>query len=249
VLERYNLSMVLSHRLQLGRPDTNNSNVHKAFAEADAIICNILSDKFQEFSTNVLFKNCKPDCNIVSFVPPCCACWWPVAPYWGEEGVVWSMGLGISEEEMIKMFLNGSFYCEFPIRFKDQIDRLAFRERNRDVKISDFIKRHYKDFKMFFTINHPTFNLVAYIVDCCLAELGFKQLGEEHSLSLPVNHAGFGNHYPETDYEWDFYGFRYPKRYTNELGGPNVFYPHLIGEVITRRMMEPVRFCDPEDDY
>lgn len=250
VTDQLDIILLFTHRMQLTGPSANNRLVWALFSKSDFVIANVLSHKFGVFSTDALFPHCRPDCRIVSFVPPCCACWWPVASHFGEEPVAAYMDQGLSAEAMTERFRAGTFDSLFAYRYKDQIERLAFRERNRDVKISDFIVRRHKAHKMFFTTNHPTFNLIAYITDECLSRIGFKLHGEDHALSLPVNHAGFGNHWPESDYEWAFYGFEYLKRFDQDYGGPNAYYSALIQRTVERRKALTVaEYNDSEDDY
>ena len=113
--------------------------------------------------------------------------------------------------------------------------------------------RHYKTHKMFFTFNHPSFHLISYVMDECLGKLGFTQFGEDHSLSVPVNLSNFGGHYTETDYEWDFYKFEYPKRYVDSNSGArgtaSQYYSRVICESIARILKRKgPMYLDLEDD-
>ncbi len=251
VLEKCYLHMLFTHRQALNRPHSNNRFVWSLFSEADLVIWNVLGPKFNEQSTDVLGKHLQADAKVVSFVPPCFAAFFAVAEFFGEEGVIEYLVAGRTVENIIALFRDGQFECQFKWRFKDQIDRLAFRERERDVKLSAFVQRHFKQHKLFLTVNHPAFPTLAYLVDECLGILGFKQLGEDHSISREVNEANFGAHLPETHYEFEYFGFTYPLRFQNERGGVDAYYSALISDTAARwkaRGGVPA-FNDPNDDY
>ena len=251
VLDRYYLHCLMTHRMSLARPESNNRLVHAMFAEADAVIWNVLGPKFEEQSTDVLGKYLKADAQVVSFVPPCFAAFWPIAEFFGEEGVVEYLVAERTAEDIIAIFRSGRFECQFAWRFKDQIERLAFREKDRDVKLSAFVSRNYINHKLFLTVNHPTYPTVAYIVESCLGYLGFKELGEDHCLAREVNECGFGAHLPETDYEFRHYGFKYPLRFPNERGGADAYYTALIRDAALRWKARGggLHYTSKEDDY
>ncbi len=65
-----------------------------------------------------------------------------------------------------------------------------------------------------------------------LGKLGF--LSSETWAGVLTNHAAFHNHFPETHYEWDHFGFEYPRRWEREWGGPDRFYPDIIRKAYAR---------------
>ncbi len=234
VMDQCYLHMFFSHRATLGAPESNNRLVHSIFGAADYIIWNDLAENFGCFSTAVLGKHCKTGVQIVSFVPPSCACFWPICEHHGEIGVVDYLDAGCNVNEIIERFLAGKFNYQYESRFQSQIDRLRYREAHRDVKISSYVLRHLKTHRMFFTYNHPSFHLIAYIVENCLGYLGFKELPEEHSLEVPQNLAAFGNHYPDHSSSFNFFSFAYPMDFARERGGANIYYPTVINEAAAR---------------
>lgn len=251
VLDGYYLHYLMTHRMALTRPASDNRLIKAMFANADLVIWNVLGSKFQEQSTEVLGKHLKPEARVVSFVPPCFAAFWPIAEFFGEEGVVAYLEAGKNVEEIIELFRSGRFDCKFELRFKDQIERLAFREADRDVKLSAFIQRNYVNHKLFLTVNHPAYPTVAYIVENCLGYLGFKEKGEAHCLAREVNEAEFGAHLPETNYEFAYYGFKYPLRYPKERGGADAYYTALIKDAAARWKARGggLHYTDKADDY
>jgi hypothetical protein len=251
VLDDCYLHMLFTHRMDCNREVSNNRLVWSMFANADLIIWNVLDAKFGQRSTEVLGKHCKPDVKIVSFVPPSCACWWPVTEFHGEQPVESAVDEGQSLDEIIANFSAGKLNYHYSYRFESQIARLAHRECNRDVGLSDYVMRHYKTHRMFFTFNHPSFHVISYLADQCLGKLGFKMLGEGHSLTVGVNEANMGNHYPDHPSMWEFYGFEYPMDLARERGGWQLYYPQVIREAANRyaaRNHQPA-YDDLESDY
>lgn len=252
VLAEYNVHVLMTHRLQLDPVATNNRLTWSCFKNADLIIWTRLPEKFGAFSTVQLEKHCKPSCKTVDFTPPTFASFWPVAEFFGEEAVQEYMLAGKTADEMVELFKAGHFDCHFRSRWPEQCQALEYRERNREVKILEYMKRHFRTHKMLFTTNHPGGHLVGWIVDESLGRLGFKQLGEEHTLlEVPTSLHGFGeHHFPETDYEFSFYKFIYPKQFTSWGGGPEQYYENLIRKTLERRSkLKKPEVIDREADY
>lgn len=252
VLDGFYLHIFFSHRAALNAPGSNNRLVHAVFSAADLIIWNDLAlEKFGAYSTDVLGKHCKTDVKIVSFVPPSCACWWPLTEHHNEGSVIAYLEAGKTVEQITVIFLAGYFNYDYEARFKSQIERLQYREAHRDVKISAYIMRHYRTHRQFLTYNHMSFHLASYIAEEALGCLGFRQNNEDHSLNVGWNEAQFGNSYPDHQSMWDFYKFEYPMDLARERGGPDLYYPTVIREAAARweaRSRQPV-FDDKSNDY
>lgn len=229
VLDKYHCVILFTHRLLLHRGFFSLEFVHGVFKHADLVITNPMNPKFEELSTIPLLPLCKPDCKIATFVPPSVSSFWPVVEVFGEEPIAKAILAGLTCEQTIGQFMTGKLDCLFDYRYQSQMERLKLREKDCDVAISGFIDNHLKTHKMFFTSNHPTFHLAAYIVEQLLHKLNLSMArGADWALSMPVNGAGFSNHHPETDYEWRHYGFTYPQRWEKEWGGAAKFYPEVI---------------------
>lgn len=243
--------MLITHRMAMNRDTSDNRLVHAVMGNADFLIYNVLSEKFGVFSTNVLLKHMKSDLKLCSFVPPSCACWWPVTEHYGEEPVQMAIDEGLKVEEIVALYKAGTLDWKFQYRFQTQIDGLRHRERLRDVQLSAYVMRHYKMHRMFFTYNHPSFHVIAYLTDECLGHLGFKQLGEDHSLAVGQNEAKMGNHYPDHTAMWEFYKFSFPMEFQHERGGADAYYPQVIRDIAARyeARQKKAAYVDPEDDY
>lgn len=236
VLEACSVNILFTHRLLLRRGFFSLEWVQALFGHADKLLCNLMSPKFQELSTVNLLPSCKVACKVVSFVPPSFAALWPVVRHFGEEPVAKGLLAGKSAADMIAEFHVGTLDCMFGDRYEQQMARLRKKEETCDVRITDFMERHLKTTKLYFCSNHPSYNLIAHITNKSLGWLGFSMKEDAHALAVPTNGANFHNHWPESNLEWEHYGFEYPQRYTADWGGASKFYPAVIEEsVMTMR--------------
>ncbi len=117
--------------------------------------------------------------------------------------------------------------CQFEKRFKHDAARMFERETSSDLLATRFVIDNFKRQKMFFTPNHPTMAVIGFMVDQFLNRLGHPLMGEEHALSLPLMTDVGENHYPETDYEFNHYGFQYPMRYADNMGGRKFYHSEI----------------------
>jgi hypothetical protein len=71
---------------------------------------------------------------------------------------------------------NELFKPEFILRNVDNgLAELARRESTLDVKITDFIKKYYTKRQLFYSMNHPTAELLFFMIDSILNILGLPQ--------------------------------------------------------------------------
>lgn len=233
VLEDYLIVILYNHLLINARPHFDLNLLQLIMGRAAVVITNPFSEKFGDLSLHSLMVHYDPRTQTdITFVPPSVSHYWPVSEHFGEEPVArYIYNDGTTANEMIDQYLRGRFICMFSERSKRQMDRLGLRGQNCDVQINKFIHDHQKTHKMFFTSNHPTFHLIGHIMDGCLKLIGYDAKGDDFNLALPTNGGEMRNHNPETQYEWDFYEFQYPRRYTTDWGGENMFYPAIIKRV------------------
>jgi hypothetical protein len=104
-----------------------------------------------------------------------------------------------------------------------------------DIGLSEFIARNFKTHKLFFTENHPTFSIVAWIGSRIMKLLGLVHEEEDHILLHSGDRLGTWNVWPETRYEFDHYGFQYPLRYANtQCWGGVEWYHGQIAKICDR---------------
>jgi hypothetical protein len=83
---------------------------------------------------------------------------------------------GFSAEEIVDIISKDDFLSETEIkhRMKASLDELKFRESKVDVKISDYIEKHYKDDVLFYLPNHPCDSVIKVYINRILTFLGYE---------------------------------------------------------------------------
>lgn len=238
LLEKFQWMILYTHRLLLHRGKFNLDLIHAIFSKADTIITNPMNPRFEELSTIPLLKYATG--HVAKFVPPSVAAFWPVIEYFGEQPVAKAMVKGDSLEKIQSDFSSGKLDCCFEERYGHQLQRLRMREEDCDAKLSSFIEAHLQSHKLFFTTNHPTFTVIAQLMESCLSKLGYEW--KIDPLSVPMNAANFTHHFPETAYEWGYYNFNYPIRWPEDRGGSK-FYLDAI-ELIYKKITDPQSVID-----
>lgn len=81
-----------------------------------------------------------------------------------------------SEEEIISEISKEDFISELEIRngVLKSLQELKHREVEVDVKISDYIEKHYKEEQLFYSPNHPCEELMKVYIDRILEFLGYE---------------------------------------------------------------------------
>jgi len=205
--------------------------VEAAWRKADAVLFTPIGESYGPFSSEHLLRMVKPDCKTVAFTGPNQGCWWPVCELVGEHGAINLFNEGLNPDQVIDRFRDKKFDPKFDLRFAEQMAFLKGKQSFGSIRLTEFIQAHYRTHKLFFTFNHPTYNVLAFCADCALALMGMIPMGDEHSLSLPLDSISLGDIYPETHYEFEHYNLRYPMRYT---AGSEAFYERKIHEAYAR---------------
>lgn len=252
-LDDFHVNYILINQLMLDPSESINRMTRGLIAHADLMWDNNFADKFGPFSNSQMLVSAKPELRRWSFVPPTCACWWPISYPFGEDGVVYHMKQGMNANGIIDQFRRGTFNPCFPQRYATQMANLQLREKRHDVIISDFVQQHFHEVKCWSSFNHPTYHLIALIVERLIAKMNVTTLGAiSMAMSVPTNAANMGHAYPETDLEWNYYEFQYPQRYTTDRGGASVWYPDQIRQSYAKQRALLDRgekdYVNPEDD-
>lgn len=226
---RFNVTAILIHVATNEPAASRDPRFVQAFQEADFVVYHPLRrEKFGEFSTDALLAHCKPTCVKIGIPSPSISCFWPITEYFGLEPVLALKRAGLTAEQVISCFENRSgFDPMFWPRWSQGVGRILLKEQSCDVKIADFVIRNQQRTKLWLTFNHPTYRLIAYMVEQCLARMDGEARDEDFVLQLPMNAYGFTHNFPETQYEWDYFGFTYPMTIRKDRGGPE-WYRQLI---------------------
>lgn len=193
------------------------------FNRADVLVYNPVGANYQNYSDQVVLRYLKIEAKALSYSGQHAGCWWVITPLFGEDCVHDYFNDGLSEEDVWKKLNNGTFDPQFQKRFDVQMAWLKGNESGTDAGSESFIRDHYRECKMWMTLNHPSYNVVGHICDNLMEKIGFKSLGVDHALSLPSDRCMLSDQYPETHYEFDYYKFKYPMKYQNGHGGMPFF--------------------------
>lgn len=231
VRAQYNVSAILIHVAAEDPNARRDPLLIKTFREADFLLDHPLaSEKWAGMRSQDI--GLKSTCGAFAMESPQASCFWPFVrgPVLGELPARAMLDTGAEAEEIIRAFDAGEMECYFAERFAADLVRMSERDAKSDLKVAQFVHSHYRNVKMFFTQNHPTMPVLAWMMDQFLSKLGHPSLGEEVSLALPLDTMPGENHYPETAYEWDHYGLTYPRKYERNMGGRE-HYHQIIKEI------------------
>ena len=224
---QYNLSAAIVHIALDSKVALQDRRFMDAFHNADFLLYHPLHhEKWKGLRPDEI--GLKPSCLRVSMESPQFSAAWPLHSVGtGEMPVRHMVKMGFEEGEIIRAFDSGGLDPMFDVRFKEDCERMRERDLGTDLKGSDFVEFYFKKQKMFFTPNHPTMPVLGFMVDQFLGKLGHPEKGALHALGLPLKTDEGDNHYPETRYEFNHYGFEYPRRYEHNMGGKEFYHREI----------------------
>ncbi|ERT04243.1 nucleotide-diphospho-sugar transferase family protein [Lyngbya aestuarii BL J] len=163
--------------------------------DAKLFIYQPLDDKYGELSTNSILSRLPSECICISLPRLYFKGYWPqhgANPYskitgdiqslfsYGDTNLNQMIEEGVPKEEIIQRINKLDFY-----NHEDLIDNLEYtlneiskREEYTDVKISEFIRQNYKNYRLFHTINHPTDMVGREVANQILQILNMPKLSE-----------------------------------------------------------------------
>lgn len=234
---KFSVDVLYIHVLELdGCSDLAGSEYERCFRDANFIATNCFTPKWNNIGFERLMQvSGKARTSVFTWPPPNFTALWPVCEHLGTHGVDKMLKSGATRKDIIQAFKNGTFDPCFEARWDEQIGRLVNIDLGCDIKISGFMQRNHKKQKMFFTANHPTFNLVAWIGSQLMTRIGCNGASEDECVTIPHDTLGTWNTWPETKYEFAHYGFEYPMRYEHtEHWGGQEWYHSQIAKICLR---------------
>lgn len=198
--------------------------MRRVFQLADILLTYNMGPRHGTMALERIRNFIRPDCRIITWTAPNFSAMSPVnGGYCGAIGVLKAMQDGLTEAEIIQQYQQGLFDPLFGIRWAIEIGRLKDRDDTHDVKLADFIIKHHKTHKLFTGYNHPTMTTCACLGSQMIGLLGHAQDTEEKILSYNYMEGALEGE-PETDYEFAYYGLKYPQRHrTTRVGGAEYF--------------------------
>jgi len=228
VRSQYNVTAVVIHLAAKEGGALSDPRLRQAFHQADIVIDHPLaSDKWAGFRSEDI--GLKPGVTRIRMESPHFNSAWPFhSCNYESELPVRRMLLQCGDEESIRRaFDAGEMNCMFEERFEKDCLYLRGHEKHSDLKFADFVINNFKRQKMFLSPNHPTMAVFAHMMDQALFNLGHYKMGEQHALSLPLETDAGNNHYPETAYEFNYFGFQYPRNYEHNMGGKKFYHSEI----------------------
>lgn len=164
---------------------------------------------------------------VIFFPPPTNNAVWPISMAFGSLELQRAYRGNRTKEDIWRAFKDGDFDPCFDERWSSEMQWMRKREETSQIKIAEFCERNIKVCKLWFTENHPTYTLLAWVGSEFLRLIG-RPCDSEHNIrALPLDALGTWGVHPETKYEFQHFGFTYPMRYQNEDGGLE-YYRKLI---------------------
>ena len=214
----YNIHVILAQVVDIRQLSSPMPEVmRRVFSNADVVLCNNFQGARID-ALNVVHHPGKSTRRVVVFPPPSNTTWWPIFTESGPE-LKGPAKAGRTREEVWESFLAGTFDCCFEERVAVQKKWSVDRELDADIKLVPFVEHNFRDCKFWFTSNHPTYNLVAWIGSEFMRLMGYQSDSLSRVMGYPTDTLGTWNACPETKYEFDHYGLKYPMRWKDEIGG------------------------------
>lgn len=234
--ETHSIDVLLIHVLECdGVNDIADSPHRSAIERADFIGTNCFSPRWANLGLHRVHELRKPSSKLFTWVPPNFAALWPVVEHFGEHGVMAMIKDGAKCGDIIEAFKTMRFNPMFAQRWTEQTERIAKLESTCDIKLSDFVIRNRTWLKLWFTENHPTYHIVAHIGMQLANLIGEDMRAAEDCASVQHDALGIWNTWPETEYEFNHFGFAYPMRYeTTPNWGGLEWYHGLIHRIFDR---------------
>lgn len=166
--------------------------------------------------TNQMKNVLRPDCIRCCVTPAACNVYFPQGQEWPQsiaqikymfssrmdKFITQMIQKGLSKEEIRRSVLSENFLdTSFIMKHRDTSFKvLELAEQNCDIKIADYIKENYAKEILFYSVVHPTENVMIEIANRILMHLGFKKdLRTNYTPDeIPYiwNHAGIQVVYP-----------------------------------------------------
>lgn len=210
----------------------SRKSITEVFRMADVILTYNMGARHGQFAIEFVSKYFRPDVKVITFVAPNVSCFCPFGyGYTSTMPVLNALDRGQTLNQVWTDFENGQLDCLFPLRWRLEMGRLSDKEGYHDIGLTKFIAANLRKEKLWSAPAHPTFLPMAYVGNEVCVRLGFERQSEDAIMAMPYTTGGMTGQ-PETDYEFKYYKFEYPKRHANDLGGLEYYRPiiHTIEE-------------------
>jgi hypothetical protein len=218
------------------------------FKDADIFIYQPLADSYEYYSTKTILTLLKSECKTISFPYIYNTAMWPfiynsvdnfsdnkdfgeetttLAKFKDIEPIIALKKDGKTLNEILAMYDNNEISFNYNERYHHCQNILRKKEEVTDVKIVDFINKHYLKHKLFYTHNHPTKIVLVNCLNQILQILGYNESFDEFDNDF-IDPLLLKNKvtYPDSTSSNEYYKFNNPN--INDQ-----YYKNLIKEVYT----------------
>ena len=130
-----------------------------------------------------------------------------------------------SLEKVIEMYKKNMIDFNYKSRFESSLNKLQEKEKKCDIKVSEFIKNNIQNHKLFFTQNHPTPYLFAFISKNRLDIIKRHYSLKDFSYTFAEENELSGIRWPISKSDIDYWKFTYIQ--SPEIDADN-YYIELI---------------------
>lgn len=135
----------------------------KRFPQSDVLAPSCLVVRFPSVDLNLLWPfNCVNPYNAPE--PPL----FPFGRYpYGDRVIINAINRGMTEDEILDYYLTGwdEYKIDLDRLLQLETARIQTREAHCDVRISDFVLEKFRVRRLFWTVNHPTSEMLAELMD------------------------------------------------------------------------------------
>jgi hypothetical protein len=207
-------------------------SIKDIFQMADVVITYNMGARHGTLALDVIGKNIRTDAKVITFVAPNVSCFCPFGyGYTSNIPVMDALDKGKSPDQVWAAFEHGDFDPMFPMRWRLELGRLLDKESYHDIGLVGFIIRNHKKVKLWLAPAHPSMIPMAFVGNEIAGRLGLLKESEEKIISMDYM-LGAIRGQPETDYEFNYYKFEYPKRHLNDAGG-RLYYRQVFDSMVT----------------
>ena len=170
----------------------------KVFSECDVFIHQSirLNNRYgEQYASEKIIRLLKHECKIIAIpnvyhMPICFFSQYSPKEEFKRKGVTYFFrdyiidtlyNQGYSIKKIIEKYDNNNILKANKMHhdFEEFIEKVQFREKDWDIKISKFILDNYRQYQLFFDPNHPTMFLLKYIAKSCMDILEVEYTEEE----------------------------------------------------------------------
>ena len=163
---------------------------------------------------------------------------------WGDKFVNELLANGVDKNEIVKIIFDEKFLPRMEIQkcIDDSFENLKQREKNTNIKISDYILDYYKERQLFFSPNHPNNELLLECAQRILDFLGMEKFIKTEPVNFYVSLMGEDVViYPsviKTIGLKKFYKSFFPNRYIENLAYSATAYYELYCQITNLELLK-----------